>query len=390
MKKSFVIQILTSLVLAFVLFLNSPAISLSATEGAVSTSFEPFDKALGAIILVLVAGLFSFIIGIFVMHRRVNIIAHSEVAAVETVVEEEPVQEEVVEEFDGYVNANAKFETDGMYITGAVLDTQGNVVKYKVEEGPYVPSEEPVQEEVVEEPVQEEVAEEPVQEEVAEEPVQEEVVEEPVQEEVAEEPVQEEVAEEPVQEEVVEEPVQEEVAEEPVQEEVVEEPVQEEVVEEPVQEEVAEEPVQEEVAEQPVQKKKDSFIDINPVESTLEKNDMADLISESVSVEEVSDKIDDNIIDQLVIKANDLPKYKKAKKEKHIINIDTISEHFENEEIVDLHSLKEKRLLPQKCNYFKVLARGVLDKKLTVEANDFSRDAVKMILLTGGNVVKIN
>ena len=309
MKKSFVIQILTSLVLAFVLFLNSPAISLSATEGAVSTSFEPFDKALGAIILVLVAGLFSFIIGIFVMHRRVNIIAHSEVAAVETVVEEEPVQEEVVEEFDGYVNANAKFETDGMYITGAVLDTQGNVVKYKVEEGPYVPSEEPVQEEVVEEPVQEEVAEEPVQEEVA---------------------------------------------------------------------------------EQPVQKKKDSFIDINPVESTLEKNDMADLISESVSVEEVSDKIDDNIIDQLVIKANDLPKYKKAKKEKHIINIDTISEHFENEEIVDLHSLKEKRLLPQKCNYFKVLARGVLDKKLTVEANDFSRDAVKMILLTGGNVVKIN
>ena len=117
---------------------------------------------------------------------------------------------------------------------------------------------------------------------------------------------------------------------------------------------------------------------------------MADLISESVSVEEVSDKIDDNIIDQLVIKANDLPKYKKAKKEKHIINIDTISEHFENEEIVDLHSLKEKRLLPQKCNYFKVLARGVLDKKLTVEANDFSRDAVKMILLTGGNVVKIN
>ena len=372
MKKSFVIQILTSLVLAFVLFLNSPAISLSATEGAVSTSFEPFDKALGAIILVLVAGLFSFIIGIFVMHRRVNIIAHSEATAVETVVEEEPVQEEVVEEFDGYVNANAKFETDGMFITGAVLDTQGNVVKYKVEEGPYVPSEEPVQEEVVEELVQEEV------------------VEEPVQEEVVEEPVQEEVAEEPVQEEVVEEPVQEEVAEEPVQEEVAEEPVQEEVAEQPVQEEVAEQPVQEEVVEEPVQKKKDSFIDINPVESTLEKNDMADLISESVSVEEVSDKIDDNIIDQLVIKANDLPKYKKAKKEKHIINIDTISEHFENEEIVDLHSLKEKRLLPQKCNYFKVLARGVLDKKLTVEANDFSRDAVKMILLTGGNVVKIN
>ena len=354
MKKSFIVQLFASLVLACVLFFDNTALSLSATEGAVSNSFAPFDKALAAILLILLVGLFSFIIGIFVMHRRVNLIAANNVSTMETdstmetleEVVEEPVQEEVVEE--------------------------------------------PAQEEVVEEPVQEEVVEEPAQEEVVEEPVQEEVIEEPVQEEVVEEPVQEEVVEEPVQEEVVEEPAQEEVVEEPAQEEVVEEPVQEEVIEEPVQEEVVEEPAQEEVIEQPVQKKKESFIDINPVESTLEKNDMADLISESVTVEEAVSKIDDNVVDQLVIKADNLPKYKKAKKEKYIINIDTISENFGNEEIVDLNSLKEKRLLPQKCNYFKVLARGVLDKKLTVEANDFSRDAIKMILLTGGNVVKIN
>ena len=56
---------------------------------------------------------------------------------------------------------------------------------------------------------------------------------------------------------------------------------------------------------------------------------------------------------------------------------------------VNLESLKARNLLPKKCNYFKVLARGTLDKKLTFEANDFSKDAIKMILVTGGKVVKI-
>ena len=46
----------------------------------------------------------------------------------------------------------------------------------------------------------------------------------------------------------------------------------------------------------------------------------------------------------------------------------------------------EKGLLPNKCNFFKVLARGTLNKGLKFEANDYSRDAIKMILLTGGQV----
>ncbi|XP_072267233.1 aspartyl/asparaginyl beta-hydroxylase isoform X3 [Pyxicephalus adspersus] len=109
------------------------------------------------------------------------------------------------------------------------------------EEVETVVEEEVIEEEVVEEPaVEEEVAEEPaVEEEVAEEPaVEEEVAEEPaVEEEVAEEPaVEEEVAEEPV--------VDEEVAEEPVvEEEVVEELPEENVLfkeNEPTQTEVDE------------------------------------------------------------------------------------------------------------------------------------------------------
>ena len=131
------------------------------------------------------------------------------------------------------------------------------------------------------------------------------------------------------------------------------------------------------------------FAEVNPEESALDTNNMSELITESISVEEAKEKIEDEVLDKLVVKANDLAKYKKAKKEKFIVNIDSISDKFNNGEVVNLESLKARNLLPKKCNYFKVLARGILDKKITVEANDFSKDAIKMILLTGGNVIKV-
>ena len=49
----------------------------------------------------------------------------------------------------------------------------------------------------------------------------------------------------------------------------------------------------------------------------------------------------------------------------------------------------EKGLIQSKCDSVKVLARGVLDKKLTVVADDFSDDAIKMIVATGGEVIEL-
>lgn len=72
-----------------------------------------------------------------------------------------------------------------------------------------------------------------------------------------------------------------------------------------------------------------------------------------------------------------------------IINVDTISLYFQEGETVTLEEIK--RRVPgftKKITYIKVLARGTLDKSLTVEADDFSIEAVKMILLTGGKVVR--
>ena len=69
------------------------------------------------------------------------------------------------------------------------------------------------------------------------------------------------------------------------------------------------------------------------------------------------------------------------------INIDVIARHFEAGEKVTLNTLKEKGLLPKQVGHVKVLARGSLDKPLTIIAQGFSASAVKMIVLTGGTAI---
>ena len=72
-----------------------------------------------------------------------------------------------------------------------------------------------------------------------------------------------------------------------------------------------------------------------------------------------------------------------------IVNVDTLSKNFAAGDKVTLEQVKKR--VPgfnKKVTYVKVLARGIIDKPLTVEADDFSLDAVKMIVLTGGAVIR--
>ena len=78
-----------------------------------------------------------------------------------------------------------------------------------------------------------------------------------------------------------------------------------------------------------------------------------------------------------------------GKKKRGIVNIDSLSRAFAPNDVVNLATLRAKGILNPKADGVKVLARGVLDKPLIVEADDFSMDAVKMILLTGGKVRRI-
>ena len=53
--------------------------------------------------------------------------------------------------------------------------------------------------------------------------------------------------------------------------------------------------------------------------------------------------------------------------------------------MVNIHTLKEKNLITEKAGRIKVLARGTMTKQLTIYADKFSLQAVKMITLAGGH-----
>ena len=75
---------------------------------------------------------------------------------------------------------------------------------------------------------------------------------------------------------------------------------------------------------------------------------------------------------------------------KGIVNIDSLSRAFAPGDVVTVAAMQQRKLLKPGVGIVKVLARGTLDKPLIVEAHDFSLDAVKMILLTGGKVHRLH
>jgi ribosomal protein L15 len=105
-----------------------------------------------------------------------------------------------------------------------------------------------------------------------------------------------------------------------------------------------------------------------------------------VSATDVDNIITDSIAAEMLDVETD-GKVHRGKKD--IINIDTISENYGKGEIVTLENLKEKGLVAKGVASVKVLARGMLTKPLTVEAQDFSLEAIKMIVLTGGTAIKV-
>ena len=114
-------------------------------------------------------------------------------------------------------------------------------------------------------------------------------------------------------------------------------------------------------------------------------------IRSNVSVSEAKNLMDDATAKKLVVAesrgtGSDSSNESKGK-DCFAINIDTLSAHFEPEDTVTLTALKEKGLVPKKEQAIKILARGTLDKPLTVIADNYSADAIKMIVLTGGKAI---
>lgn len=80
---------------------------------------------------------------------------------------------------------------------------------------------------------------------------------------------------------------------------------------------------------------------------------------------------------------------KKHEGKKVIVNIDELEANFNDGDKITLETLQEKKLIAKDVGRVKLLARGQLDKKLDVHLQEYSIQAVKMILLVGGKVQKV-
>ncbi|MDY6794482.1 MAG: 50S ribosomal protein L15 [Actinomycetota bacterium] len=73
------------------------------------------------------------------------------------------------------------------------------------------------------------------------------------------------------------------------------------------------------------------------------------------------------------------------RKEFHLVNVDVLN-RFTDGDVVTPEVLAEKGIIKKLDKDLKILARGELERKLTVKANAFTRGAVAKIEAAGGSV----
>ena len=165
----------------------------------------------------------------------------------------------------------------------------------------------------------------------------------------------------------------------------VKEALKEPIEEKPVSKKKAS-PKKAEVKPEPVEVKPEPVIE-KPVEvkpePVVEKPQPVKKVKQ-VHVSEVHELVSDDELD----KATTIGGRISDRSHRVMVNVDTISEHFKTGETVTLEELK-KRVpgFDKKATYYKVCARGFLDKELTVDADEFSVEAAKMVVATGGKVI---
>ena len=130
---------------------------------------------------------------------------------------------------------------------------------------------------------------------------------------------------------------------------------------------------------------------INPeeeekIDANFVMENLSDFIRDEVSVAEADALFSDDVAK---IAMKHVVREHEGNK-KTFINLDTICENFEDGATVNLAALKEKKLVPADIGRIKILARGRMTKQMTIEADDFSMQAIKMIVLTGGEAVEVN
>lgn len=135
-----------------------------------------------------------------------------------------------------------------------------------------------------------------------------------------------------------------------------------------------------------------------PTKPTEEKTEPQPVIFEGETIPAyvpgtVVKKVSAEIVDRIMTneQAVEVVELKGEKREGKMtfINVDTLCDNFDTNEHITLDRMKEKGLIADKYDRVKILARGIIDKPINVEADAYSVQAVKMIVLTGGKVTKI-
>ena len=107
-------------------------------------------------------------------------------------------------------------------------------------------------------------------------------------------------------------------------------------------------------------------------------------IVDHVDAEEADEMISDEVAMETV-------KYEwpAGKGKQGIIKIGDLDKLFEPDSVITLPLLTELGLMPKKVKRIKILADGILTKPLTIKAENYSVQAIKMIELTGGTVIML-
>ena len=153
-----------------------------------------------------------------------------------------------------------------------------------------------------------------------------------------------------------------------------EQSVTEEATEEPV-EEVTKAPV-EEVTEAPVEEAIEEPVEVVTEEGILHLNAV---------------QADALVTDEEAVASIEIVEIERKSSSGKVceVNLDTICDLFDDGETVSIEELKQRKIAPKSAERVKILARGVMTKRLTIIADKFSLQAVKMITLAGGHAEQI-
>ena len=80
--------------------------------------------------------------------------------------------------------------------------------------------------------------------------------------------------------------------------------------------------------------------------------------------------------------------FKSARANNVPINLSILDKYFEDKEVVSLKSLVKKNLIPKSERKVKILADGVLTKKLVIKIDSLSLKAKEAIIKVGGEIIE--